>query len=196
MAEVLFSKAGRGYDRGEVDAFLVEMNRGFSEKEASLRDEIKSLTVSLFEANRLLEEKEAEYQAKEQELSAALQRKEEECSSLQATIGQRLIVADDRAEGILRDAEARAEVILADANAEAERIRSEAVRKASSEAEHILAETDRQCSAIRWAIADLSGRLASVRNSAEKTGEMMNEAAETVRKRLDEEGFRSSARPE
>ena len=63
MAEAMFAKAGRGYNREQVDAFLVELNRNFAETEAVLNGRIRELSAELAEVKEKLAESESKNRA-------------------------------------------------------------------------------------------------------------------------------------
>ena len=96
MAEAMFAKAGRGYNREQVDAFLVEMNRNFAETEAMLNSRIRELTAELAEVKERLAESETKNQAMEQSYSARLEEKERSCDilkELMKRIGKHIVEA-------------------------------------------------------------------------------------------------------
>lgn len=140
MAETIFARAGRGYDRAQVDAFLLEQNRKAAEKEAAWEARQKELETALKETQDALKKSEAGLTDREERLRAELEAKERQCEGLQASIGQRMIAADTRAEEIVAGANREAEELLTNANREAEEILSNANR----EAEELLANANRE----------------------------------------------------
>lgn len=140
MAETIFARAGRGYDRAQVDAFLLEQNRKTAEKEAAWEAKQKELETALKEAQDALKKSEAHRTEREENLRTALEAKERQCEALQASIGQRMIAADTRAEEIVAGANREAEELLANANREAE----ERLSNAHREAEELLANANRE----------------------------------------------------
>lgn len=181
MAEPMFSKAGKGYNREEVDAYLLELNRSFSEKEASLQDEIKKLTASLADAERRNAETESAFKAKEEQLTAAYKQKEDECSSMMASIGQRLMLADDRAEKIVADANAQADEIIADAYNRADAMCKDALMEAQKKSEKIIEQTKNHCVSFEKAVEDIKKKLIEVQCSADKTQSLMNSSLDSAR---------------
>ena len=172
MAEAMFAKAGRGYNREQVDAFLVELNATFAEKEAALNDRIRELTAALAETEEKLLESTNKNAELEESYSARLAEKEKECEAMHASIGQRLMSADNRAEEIVANAQAQADSILANAR-----------RRAELESERIVAETRRGCAVIGQAAAEFSTRMNAVANEMRKTESYMNAALEDVKRK-------------
>lgn len=172
MAEAMFAKAGRGYNREQVDAFLVELNATFAEKEAALNDRIRELTAALAETEEKLLESTARNTELEETYSAKLAEKEKECEAMHASIGQRLMTADNRAEEIVAAAQAQADTLLANAR-----------RRAELEAERIVSETRRGCAVIGQAAAEFSTRMNAVATEMRKTESYMNAALEDVKRK-------------
>lgn len=161
MAEALFSKSARGYNREQVDAFLLELNRNFEEKEKELDDRIRELSAALADTEARLKEAEAKNVALEEDYSARLAAKEKECTDLQASIGQRMLQADARAEEILARARSQAE----------------------TEGERILAETRKGCAVIAQAAAEFTSRMNAVTAEMTKTEKLLDMALEDVRRK-------------
>lgn len=172
MAEAMFAKAGRGYDRAQVDAFLLELNRTHAEKESAWEDKQRELETALAEAKEALKELEARAAAQEAELRNALEAKERECETLQASIGQRMLAAD-----------ARAEQILADANRKAEEQVAKERRRAELETTRIIAETRARCAVIGQAADAFTKRIGSVSADLRKTEGALNDAMEDLRRK-------------
>lgn len=172
MAEAMFAKAGRGYNREQVDAFLVELNAAFAEKEAALNDRIRELSAALAEAEEKLLESTAKNAELEETYSAKLAEKEKECEAMHASIGQRLMTADTRAEEIVANAQAQADAVLAGAR-----------RRAELESERIVAETRRSCAVIGQVAAELSTRMNAVSAEMRKTEAYMNASLEDARRK-------------
>ena len=181
MAEPMFSKAGKGYNREEVDAYLLDLNRSYSEKEASLQDEIKKLTASLADSERRYQQAEASFKAKEEELTSAYKAKEEECSSMMATIGQRIMLADDRAEKIVSEANEKADSIVENANQQADEVCREALLDAQKQADAILEATKAHCGSFEKAVEDIKRMLLNVQNEVDATEKLMNQSLLSAR---------------
>lgn len=165
MAEAMFAKAGRGYDRAQVDAFLLELNRSFAEKEAALQDQIKQLSDSLAEVKKSLECCEQQKAETIESYTAQLQEKEKECAAMHASIGQRMMAADSRAEDILSEAQKQADDLLREARA-----------RAACEAERIVTETKQRCEVIGAAAAEFSFRMNAIASEMQNI-ETLTEAA-------------------
>lgn len=172
MAEAMFAKAGRGYDRAQVDAFLLELNASFAEKESALNDRIRELSAALAEAEEKLKECEARSAEQEESYNARLEEKEKECAAMHASIGQRMMTADSRAEEIISSAKAQANAILENAR-----------RRAELEAERMVAETRRGCAVIGQAAAEFSGRMNAVAAEMRKTELLLDNALEEVKRK-------------
>ncbi|MBQ9794319.1 MAG: DivIVA domain-containing protein [Clostridia bacterium] len=150
MAEALFSKSARGYNREQVDAFLLELNRNFAEKEKELDARIRELSSALADTEARLKEAE--------EGKAAL---EKELADLQASIGQRMLQADARAEEILANAR----------------------KQAQEEGERLIAETRKGCAVIGQAVAEFTTRLNTVTAEMNKTEKLLDLALEDVKRK-------------
>lgn len=172
MAEAMFAKAGRGYDRGQVDAFLLELNRTHAEKEAAWEDQKRELETALAEAKEALKKSEERREEQEMSLRNALEAKERECETLQASIGQRMLSADARAEEILADAERKA----AD-------LQERARRRAEAESARIVAETRAKCAVIGQAADVFTKRIGSLSADLRRTENAINDAMEDLRRK-------------
>ena len=172
MAEAMFAKAGRGYDRGQVDAFLLELNRTHAEKEAAWEDQKRELETALAEAKEALKKSEEHCAEQEESLRAALEAKERECETLQASIGQRMLSADARAEEILADAERQAAELLAKAH-----------RRAEAETARVVAETRAKCAVIGQAAEMFTKRIGNASAELRRTEAAINDAMEDLRRK-------------
>ena len=172
MAEAMFAKAGRGYDREQVDAFLLELNRTHAEKEAAWEDQKRELETALAEAKEALKASEERSAEQEKSLRSALEAKERECESLQASIGQRMLSADARAEEIIADAERKAKELQAKAH-----------RRAEEETARIIAETRAKCAVIGQAADAFTKRIGSASADLRRTESAINDAMEDLRRK-------------
>lgn len=172
MAEAMFAKAGRGYDRGQVDAFLLELNRTHAEKEAAWEDQKRELETALAEAKEALRKSEERCAEQEKTLRDALEAKERECETLQASIGQRMLSADARAEEILANAERRADDL-----------QEKARRRAEAETARIIAETRAKCAVIGQAADVFAKRIGTISADLRRTENAINDAAEDLRRK-------------
>ena len=172
MAEAMFAKAGRGYDRGQVDAFLLELNRTHAEKETAWEDKKRELETALAEAKEALKASEERCEEQEKTLRAALEAKERECETLQASIGQRMLSADARAEEILANAERQAAEVLAKAR-----------RRGETESAQIIAETRARCAVIGQAADAFTKRIGSVSADLRRTEKAINDSLEDLRRK-------------
>ncbi len=172
MAEAMFAKAGRGYDRDQVDAFLLEMNRTCAEKETAWEDKLRELETALAETQEALHTKEVEFEARERELREALEAKEREFETLQASIGQRMLTADARAEAILADAQRKAAALVA-----TER------RKAEQETARAVAEVRARCAVLGQAADLFAKRIGALSADLRKTETAIGDATEDLRRK-------------
>lgn len=172
MAETLFAKAGRGYDRGQVDEFILKLHRMHSEKEAAWEDQKRELETALAEAKEALEQSEKRSAEREKALQEALDAKERECKSLQASIGQRMLAAD-----------ARAEKVLAEAEQKAAELQEKARRRAEAESARIVAETRAKCAVIGQAADAFTKRIGSLSADMRQTESAINDAVEDLRRK-------------
>lgn len=168
----MFARSVRGYDREQVDAFLLELNRTHAEKEAAWEDRTRELETALAEAKEALEKSEARCSQQEKTLQDALEEKERECETLQAAIGQRMLAADARAEEILADAERKAAEMLAKAR-----------RRAETESARIIAETRAKCAVIGQAADAFTKRIGTVSAELRRTEKAINDSMEDLRRK-------------
>lgn len=172
MADAVFAKAGRGYDRAQVDAFLLELNRTHAEKEAKWEEKQRELEAALAETKEALRESEARRTKQEESFRTALEEKARECETLQASIGHRMLTAD-----------ARAEEIIADANRCAEELVAKERRRAELETAKIIAETREHCAAIGQAADEFSERVGGLSAELRRTETALNDAMEEFRRK-------------
>lgn len=172
MAEAMFAKAGRGYDREQVDAFLLELNRTHAEKEAAWEDQKRELETALAEAKQALKASEERCAEQEKTLRSALEAKERECETLQASIGQRMLSADARAEAIQADAERKAAELL-----------EKARQHADQESARIIAEVRAKCAVIGQAADVFAKRIGAVSVELRRTEGAVNDAMEDLRRK-------------
>jgi len=175
-----FAVSRRGYDRGEVDAFLSEMSNAIAELEASVRDALIH--------NRELERRRTGTREVEESVESAYVAAAEAKQKL-------LSEAEDRAALILRDAEIEAGRLLADPRAASEAARKDAegllrqaqarLEAATEEAAAIRGEAE---GVLRDATRTAELELATAREEAERT----REAAAAEKKRI-LEGAESAA---
>lgn len=172
MAEAMFAKSVRGYDREQVDAFLLELNRTHAEKETAWEDKKRELETDLAEAREALKASEERCAEQENTLRDALEEKEREYEKLQASIGQRLLSADARAEEIIAEAERQAAELLAKAR-----------RRGEIESAQIIAETRAKCAVIGQAADAFTKRIGSVSAELRRTEKDINDSLEDLRRK-------------
>lgn len=172
MAEAMFAKAGKGYNREQVDAFLLELNRDFAEKEQVLDARIRQLTAALTEAEERLRLAEEKNKALEADHAAQMAAKEQECAEMRSAIGERMLKADARAEEIIADAREKAGALLESAR-----------RQARLEGEKIIAGTRKGCAVIGQAVAEFSTRMNTVTAEMRKTETLLDMALEDVKRK-------------
>lgn len=193
MAEAMFAKAGRGYDRAQVDAFLLELNRTHAEKEAAWEDKQRELEAALAEAQDALKKSEGSRTEQEEALRAALEAKERECEAMQASIGQRMLAADARAEEIVAEAERqaaelmekeqrRAEEIVAEAEREAAELQASERSRVEQETAQMLEEVRAKCAVIGQAADMFAKRIGDISVDLHGTERALNDAMEEARR--------------
>ena len=184
LAETYFKKSFRGYNPEEVDSFIISLSDTY---EQNIKEHDDLLRASESENARLREEI-AELQ-KSIETSALnyeseLAKKQEEYDRLYAEIGEKMVIADNRASEIIKNAEKEAAFILAEArnNSEAE---MKAVRQqAEAEASQIIDNTRLQCAEISAKAEEFRLRQDEMNKTISETEKRFGDALNKLR-----EGF-------
>ena len=148
MAETYFKKSFRGYNPEQVDSFIISLSDTY---ENNIKEHDDLLRAAEAENARLREEI-AELQKTIEDNAVShkeeIAQKQEDYDRLFAEIGEKMVVADNRAVEIIKNAEKEAAFILAEArnNSEAE---AKAVRQqAEAEAARLIENTRLQCAEI------------------------------------------------
>ena len=133
-----FTIERNGYKREEVDAFIVknseETNALIAEKDA----EIKRLVSELAETKRNMERVEAECAEKISTKEAETAEQKEKYERLCIDVGEKILLADERAKNVIAESEAKAAQKLKDAEEEARILAAEQLNK-------LLEETKERC---------------------------------------------------
>lgn len=184
MAETYFKKIFKGYDPEQVDAFIISLSdtyeRNEKENAENLRDaeaEIARLKEELAEMRVYIEENAARHEAE-------LTKKQEEYEVLYASIGEKMVIADNRAAEIIKNAEKEAALITAQAkqNSEAE---AKAIKEnAEAEAGRLIEETRIKCDEISTAAQEFRAKQEEMSKSISETEKRFDDALAKIR-----EGF-------
>ena len=177
--DVAFRSAMSGYNRKDVNAYIIEINREFEAREAELTAKITSAEESAAEAAKAAEtareEAQAARQAKDEaeailvtlrESGDALKeenaRLSEEIAALQAKLAEaeKAAIADPESDEIKKSMKydqisAQIGDILINANSSADRI----VAAANAEATRIMTETEDEATYIRARLSDAADRM-------------------------------------
>ncbi len=148
LAETYFKKSFKGYNPEQVDSFIISLSDTY---EQNIKEHDDLLRASESENARLREEiaeLQKSIEASALNYESELAKKQEEYDRLYAEIGEKMVIADNRASEIIKNAEKEAAFILAEArnNSDAE---MKAVRQqAEAEAAKIIDNTRLQCAEI------------------------------------------------
>ncbi len=145
LAETYFKKSFKGYDPAQVDEFIVSLSDTYSKNEAEMTDKLRAveaenarLREEIAELNRISDRTDHEH---DEEIAA----KQKEFDELFAGIGEKMVVADQRASDIIRNAEKEANLILSLARQNSEN-EAKAIRlRAEDEANKIIDDTRKKC---------------------------------------------------
>ncbi len=184
MAETYFKKSFKGYNPEQVDSFIISLSDTY---EQNIKEHDDLLRAAEAENARLREEI-AELQKTIEDNAVThkeeISQKQEDYDRLYAEIGEKMVVADNRAAEIIKNAEKEAAFILAQArnNSEAE---AKAVRQqAEEEAARIIESTRLQCAEISAKAEEFRMRQDEMNKSISETEKRFGDALNKLR-----EGF-------
>ncbi len=184
LAETYFKKRFRGYDPEQVDAFIISLSDTYDRNESDFNEDLRNAEAE----NARLREEIAEMREYIEDLAAnheaTLAKKQEEYDILYAQIGEKMVVADSRAEEIVRSAEKEANLIIAEAQQKGE-AEAKAIRQsAEEEAKNLIDETRRKCADISAAAEEFRMKQEEMNRSMSETEKRFGDALTKLR-----EGF-------
>lgn len=184
MAETYFRKSFKGYNPNEVDNFIISLSdtyeNNLKEHDDTLRAveaENARLREEIAELHKTIEENARNYDAE-------LTKKQEEYDRLYAEIGEKMVIADNRASEIIKNAEKEAAFIVAEArnNSDAE---AKAVREqAEAEANRLIDNTRLQCAEISAKAEEFRQKQDEIHKTISETEKRFGDALNKLR-----EGF-------
>lgn len=181
VAETYFKKKFKGYDPEAVDSFIVSLSDTYESNvknyEAQLREsqaENGRLRDEISELRELIEETARAHEAE-------LAKKQEEYEALYAEIGEKMVVADNRAAEIIRNAEKEAEFITIQAKEDVERDAKNIRARAEDDAKALIDETRRKCDDISAAAEEFRIKQEEMNRSVMETERRFGDALSKLR---------------
>jgi len=181
VAETYFKTKFKGYDPEEVDSFIVSLSdtydRNVKDYEARLRDaeaENNRLKEELAEMRTYIEENAKAHEAE-------LAKKQEEYEALYAEIGEKMVVADNRAAEIIRNAEKEAEFITQQAKEDVEKDAKVIRAQAEEDAKTLIEATRRKCDDISAAAEEFRMKQEEMNRSVMETERRFGDALSKLR---------------
>ncbi len=181
MAETYFKKKFKGYDPEAVDSFIVSLSDTYDSNvknyEAQLREaqaENGRLRDEIAELREYIEENAKAHEAE-------LAKKQEEYEALYAEIGEKMVVADNRAAEIIRNAEKEAEFITTQAKEDVERDAKTIRAKAEEDAKSLIDDTRRKCDDISAAAEEFRIKQEEMNRSVIETEKRFGDALSKLR---------------
>lgn len=181
VAETYFKKKFKGYDPEAVDSFIVSLSDTYESNvknyEAQLREsqaENGRLRDEIAELRELIEETARAHEAE-------LAKKQEEYEALYAEIGEKMVVADNRAAEIIRNAEKEAEFITIQAKEDVERDAKNIRARAEDDAKALIDETRRKCDDISAAAEEFRIKQEEMNRSVMETERRFGDALSRLR---------------
>ena len=187
MANTYFNTKFKGYDKAQVDAFIVELSDKYSKREKELEESVHSLKSEneLLKSDIAKLRAEAEQTAQDNEIALAEQRRnyDEMC----AKAGESFLNADMRASEITNSAARDAESMKAAAKAEAEKEASRIIENARRDAARIIEDTERRCSELNKAADEFRKRQSEMERSMSETEKSFGDALNKLREDINEQ---------
>lgn len=181
MAESYFKKSFKGYDPKQVDEFIIELNDRYECRQKELIEQLRGAENECETLRNELLKLRAEEEENTRAYEAALAEKQKEYNALCAEIGEKMVIADKRAQEITRNAEKEASLILTRAKTEAEN-EAKAIRaRAEDEADRIVEETRRKCDDIAAAAEEFRIRQNEMNRSISETEKQIGSALNKLR---------------
>ncbi len=176
MAEAYFKTSFKGYDTKQVDEFIISLSDKYEENEKQLAEEIRTLEAANESLRDEISRLNQEAVDAEQAHLSALEEKQKEYDALCAEIGERMVIADKRAEEIIKNAEKEASLILTKARQESENQARMMRFRAEAEASKIIEETQKQCASISAAAEEFRARQNEMSRSMFETEKRFGDA--------------------
>ncbi len=181
MAETYFKKSLKGYDPTQVDEFITKLSDTYEQNEKSLSDRIhvletenERLLSQISELNSNAEKTSIEHQNE-------LVEKQAEYDAKCAEIGEKMVVADNRAAEIVRNAEKEAALILTHARQNSENEAKVIRLRAEDEVSRIIEDTRRRCDTLAAAAEEFRTRQEEMNRSMFETEKRFGDALSKLR---------------
>lgn len=181
LAETYFKKAFKGYNKQQVDEFILSLSDTYAQNEKDFNDRIRSLESEnerlkneLYEMRALAETTASEHK---EELLAKQAEYDQRC----AEIGEKMVVADKRAAEIIKNAEKEASIVLTYARRNGEN-EAKAIRiQAEEEAARLIEDTRRRCETLSAAAEEFRMRQNEMNRSMYETEKRFGDALSKLR---------------
>lgn len=169
LAESYFKKSLKGYDTEQVDEFIISLSDTYEQNEKELSDEINALQKENERLKNEIAIMRTSEEHVEREHEAALAAKQKEYDILYAEIGEKMVLADQRAAEIIKNAEKEANLILTHARQSSENEAKAIRERAEEDANRLIEETRRKCENISAAADELRARQQEMNRSIIET---------------------------
>lgn len=184
VAETYFKKRFKGYDPEQVDAFIISLSDTYEQNQKDNAEELRAqeaecarLREEIAELRNFIEENSLKHEEE-------LLKKQEEYDAVYAGIGEKMVVADNRAAEIIKNAEKEAALIRAEALQSSQNEANEIKKRAEEEAQILIDETRRKCADISAAADEFRMKQEEMNKSMSETEKRFGDALTKLR-----EGF-------
>lgn len=181
LAESYFKKSLKGYDTEQVDEFIISLSDTYEQNEKELSEEINALQKETENLKNEIAAMRASEEHAEREHESALAAKQKEYDILYAEIGEKMVLADQRAAEIIKNAEKEANLILTHARQSSENEAKAIRERAEEEANRLIEETRRKCENISAAAEELRERQLEMNRSIIETESKFTSALNKLR---------------
>ncbi len=209
MNDSMFAKSMFGYNRKQVDSFLMDMSQSFARKEAMMKDRVQQLEASLTEQQKETEGHGEKLTRRESEMTqceeklAQCEQELAQCRELLALREQEIARLRESSEMKSRqeqenlllhaaigqriaDADRHAEEIVADAQRQAEKILADARVRAEEDLNSALEDIKGRCAVIGQAADLFSEHMGGITEELRKTEDLLYAAVEESKRKLTE----------
>ena len=181
MAETYFKTSFKGYDTQQVDEFIVSLSDKYDQNVVELTEKLRAVEAENSRLRLELSELRsfAEENAKAQE--DAIAEKQREYDVLCAEIGEKMILADKRAEEIVSNAEKEAKLVIDLARRNGENEAKVIRANAEEEAAKLIEETRNKCASLTAAAEEFRQRQDEMNRSMTETERRFGDALNKLR---------------
>ncbi len=184
LAEAYFKKAFKGYNKQQVDEFIISLSDTYELNEKGLKDQIHALEAENERIKSELSEMRAFAETTALEHKEELLAKQAEYDALCAEIGEKMVIADKRAAEIIKNAEKEATILLTYARQNGEN-EAKAIRlQAEDEAARLVEDTRRRCDILSAAAEEFRVRQNEMNRSMYETEKRFGDALNKLREGL------------